>query len=35
MNRDYPSDYRAALRAISIMLTLWSALCWVLYGGAV
>ena len=24
-------DYRAALHAIGIMLTLWSALCWVLY----
>ncbi len=28
---DKHGDYRAALKAISIMLTLWSALCWVLY----
>ena len=28
---DRHGDYRAALKAISIMLTLWSALCWVLY----
>ncbi len=28
---DNHDDYRSALRDIGIMLTLWSAVCWVLY----
>jgi len=31
MNHGTNDDYRQALNAIGIMLTLWSAVCWLIY----